>query len=258
MIQLKEHSFREALQNNQLVMYYQPIIKVENNSVVAAEALVRWNHPVLGFLLPGEFISELEESSIFFDFFVWGLRTACIQNKSWQDQGMAPIRVTVNISVQLLRHPLFVQAIISTLRETGLASNWLELEITETSAMQDVEQSSLTLNQLKDLGIKITVDDFGIGHSSLNYLRNFPVDTIKIDKSFITKSATDKKDLAIIRAICCLADDLGLEVVAEGVETLDQLANLTMLKNCLVQGFLFSEAIPAQAFFEHYQSSFLI
>ncbi|GAC1574562.1 MAG: hypothetical protein NVS3B9_6390 [Candidatus Doudnabacteria bacterium] len=253
-----ESSMREALLNDELVMYFQPIVDVYCNTIIAAEALVRWNHPQLGFLLPGEFIPLIEDSEIFFDFCDWSLKAACAQNKKWQDQGMEPIRVAVNVSVRLLAHAQFLQKLENVLKETGLAHQYLEIEITETAAMKNIEQSFRTLTQLKNLGIKVTIDDFGMGHSSLSYLRNFPIDTIKIDKSFVKESMVHREDLAIIRAILTLAEGLDLDVVAEGVETEEQLTHLLALGCSNIQGFLFSLAIPGDTFFENYKNNFLI
>lgn len=253
-----EASMREAIVNNELVMYYQPIVDVRNNSVIAAEALARWNHPQLGFLLPNEFIPVIEDSEVFFDFCDWSLRAACAQNKKWQEQGMPPIRVAVNISVRLLAHSQFLQKIDKVLAETGLSPEFLEVEITETVAMQNIEQNFKTLSQLKERGIKVTVDDFGIGHSSLSYLKTFPIDRIKIDKSFIRNSMNHNEDLAIIKAILTLAEGLNLDVVAEGIETEDQLSHLLLLGCSCLQGFLFSMALPEDTFFRNYKNNYLI
>jgi EAL domain-containing protein (putative c-di-GMP-specific phosphodiesterase class I) len=233
-------------------------VDVNTNTVIAAEALSRWNHPQLGFLLPNEFIPVIEDSEIFFEFCDWATKTACAQNKKWQDLGMAPIKVAVNVSVRQLAHSQFVPKLKKILEETGLNPNYLELEITETAAMQNIEHNFQTLRRLKDMGINITIDDFGIGHSSLSYLKNFPIDTIKIDKSFIKDSITHKEDLAIIKAILTLAEGLRLSVVAEGVETEEQLHHLLNLNCRYVQGFLFSMAVPADTFFENYRNNFLI
>ncbi len=253
-----ESGMRDALQNNELVMHYQPIIDVETNTVIAAEALARWNHPQLGFLLPGEFLPVIEDSEVFFDFCDWALQTACVQNKEWQDKGMPSIRVAVNISVRQLVHSKFTEKIAKALESSGLDPKYLELEITETAAMQNIEHNFKVLQKLKDMGTHITIDDFGIGHSSLSYLKNFPIDTIKIDKSFIRESIDHKEDLAIIKAILTLAEGLKLKVVAEGVETKEQLEHMLALGCRNIQGFLFSIAVSPQIFFENHRNNFLL
>jgi diguanylate cyclase (GGDEF)-like protein/PAS domain S-box-containing protein len=253
-----ENSIREALKKDELVMYYQPIVNITDKSIVSAEALARWNHPELGFLMPNEFIPLIEDAEIFFDFCDWSLRTACAQNRAWQDQGMTPIRVAVNVSVRLLAHEKFIQKITRALEETGLEARYLEVEITETAAMQDIERSFKTLTQLKEMGIKVTIDDFGIGHSSLSYLKTFPIDAIKIDKSFIQESIHNKQDYAIIKAILTLAEGLNLGVVAEGVETQEHLEQMTSLSCPILQGFLFSRAIPSETFFANYRTNVFI
>ncbi len=253
-----ENDLREALLKDELVLYFQPIVDAVSNKVIAAEALVRWNHPELGFLMPNDFLPIVELSEVFLDFNEWAIRTACLQNKKWQDQGMASVRVAVNISARQFTQPRFVERVQKALADSGLEAGYLELEITETAAMQNIEQNFEKLQQLKALGVHITIDDFGIGHSSLSYLKNFPIDTIKIDKSFIQEAVSHPGDLAIVKAILTLAEGLRLAVVAEGVESEEQLHILLQLGCELFQGYLFGKAMPPETFFEKYRDQSLI
>jgi EAL domain-containing protein (putative c-di-GMP-specific phosphodiesterase class I) len=212
------------------------------------EALVRWQHPALGLLYPTEFISLAEDSGLIIPLGDWVLRTACFQNKLWQVAGLKPQRLSVNFSARQFQMPTFIQTVAEVLKETNLDPKWLELELTESSIMKDPDQAIEKLHELKLMGIKVAIDDFGTGYSSLNYLKRFPIDTLKIDKSFISDVCKDPHDTAIVRAIVTLGHALDLTVVAEGVETREQLEYLNELECDVVQGFLFSKSLSADDF----------
>lgn len=252
-----ENSLPAGLENNEFVLYYQPIIDVRNNSVVAAEALLRWNHPHLGFLMPNEFIPFVENTEAFFELGNWIIRSACEQNLSWQKLGFK-IKVAVNISVRQLSHANFVLAVKKIIAETGMQPELLELEITESATITNIETNVKIIKELKAMGLHITIDDFGVGHSSLSYLKDFPIDTIKIDQTFVHESLNNEQDRSIIKAILALSEGLKLDVIAEGVENSEQLHSLEQLNCHLIQGFFFSKAIPAEAFVEHYRNNYLI
>jgi EAL domain-containing protein (putative c-di-GMP-specific phosphodiesterase class I) len=212
------------------------------------EALVRWQHPALGLLYPTEFISLAEDSGLIIPLGDWVLRTACFQNKLWQVAGLKPQVLSVNFSARQFQLPTFIQTVAEILKETNLDPKWLELELTESSIMKDPDQAIEKLHELKLMGIKVAIDDFGTGYSSLNYLKRFPIDTLKIDKSFISDVCKDPHDTAIVRAIVTLGHALDLTVVAEGVETREQLEYLNELECDVVQGFLFSKSLSADDF----------
>lgn len=214
-------------------------------SDLCVEALVRWQHPERGLLLPGEFIPMAEETGLISQLDEWVLREACAQNKKWQDTGMVPISVAVNLSsAQFTNHKL-VEWIEAILMETGLKPEYLELEITETMAM-DVEHAIPTLKQLNELGVKISLDDFGTGYSSMNYLTKFTIDRLKIDRSFIRNIEKGGSDSNIVITIIRMAHSLGLKVIAEGVEDNKQLQFLNEHGCDEVQGFFYSKPVPAE------------
>jgi len=190
-----------------------------------------------------------------FDFFIialgdWVLRTGCAQNKAWQDAGLTPMRLSVNFSARQFQQPTFISDVAQILNDTNLDPRWLELELTESSIMKDPEEAIEKLHELKLMGIKVAIDDFGTGYSSLNYLKRFPIDTLKIDKSFVSDVCKDPHDTAIVRAIIDLGHALDVTVIAEGVETKEQLQYLSALECDVVQGFLFSKALSVKAFEE--------
>jgi EAL domain-containing protein (putative c-di-GMP-specific phosphodiesterase class I) len=214
------------------------------------EALVRWQHPSLGVIYPSEFINLAEESGMIIALGDWVLRTACAQNKAWQDAGLTPMRLSVNFSARQFQQPTFIADVGQILKETNLDPRWLELELTESSIMKDPDAAIEKLHELKLMGIKVAIDDFGTGYSSLNYLKRFPIDTLKIDKSFVADVCKDPHDTAIVRAIIHLGHALDVTVIAEGVETKEQLQYLSALECDAVQGFLFSKALSVKAFEE--------
>ena len=245
-----ESNLRPGLERSEFFLQYQPQVAIQDFHLVGMEGLVRWQHPSLGLLYPGEFITIAEESGIIISLGDWILRTACAQNKAWQDAGLTPLRLSVNFSARQFQQPNFISDINQILKDTNLDPHWLELELTESSVMKDPEEAIEKLHELKLMGIKVAIDDFGTGYSSLNYLKRFPIDTLKIDKSFVSDVCKDPHDTSIVRAIINLGHALDLTVIAEGVETKEQLQYLSALGCDVVQGFLFSKAISAQAFEE--------
>jgi diguanylate cyclase (GGDEF)-like protein/PAS domain S-box-containing protein len=245
-----ESNLRPGLERSEFFVVYQPLISIRDFHLVGMEALIRWQHPGLGLLYPKEFISLAEESGMIFSLGDWVLRTACAQNKVWQDAGLTPLRLSVNFSARQFQQSTFIADVTHVLKETNLDPRWLELELTESSIMKDPEAAIEKLHELKLMGIKVAVDDFGTGYSSLNYLKRFPIDTLKIDKSFVSDICKDPHDTAIVRAIINLGHALDLTVVAEGVETKEQLQFLSALECDVVQGFLFSKALGASSFEE--------
>ena len=245
-----ESNLRPGLERSEFVVQYQPQIDMRGFQLVGMEALVRWQHPSLGLLYPHEFIPLAEESGLIISLGDWVMRTACVQNKQWQDDGLTPMRLSVNFSARQFQQPSFIADVAQILKDTNLDPRWLELELTESSIMKDPEQAIEKLHELKLMGIKVAVDDFGTGYSSLNYLKRFPIDTLKIDKTFVSDVCKDPHDTAIVRAIINLGHALDLTVVAEGVETKEQLQYLSALECDVVQGFLFSKALSVSAFEE--------
>jgi diguanylate cyclase (GGDEF)-like protein/PAS domain S-box-containing protein len=245
-----ESNLRGALERNEFVVHYQPQVDTRSFQLVGMEALVRWQHPSLGLLYPKDFISLAEDSGLIIQLGDWILRAACAQSMLWQDAGLAPMRLSVNFSARQFQQPAFISSVSEILKETNLDPRWLELELTESSVMKDPEQAIEKLHELKIMGIKVAIDDFGTGYSSLNYLKRFPIDTLKIDRSFVSDICKDPHDTAIVRAIITLGHALDLTVIAEGVETQEQLQYLSSLNCDVVQGFLFSKSLTVEAFEE--------
>ncbi len=233
-----EGELRQALQNVELVLHYQPKFEVGSGVLVGMEALVRWQHPRRGLLLPGEFIALAEESGLVLPMGRWVLEAACRQLRAWRDAGLAPPRCSVNVSARQFAHPTLVDEVHSALDAAGLDANALEIEVTESSLMADPDRAQQSLKRLQALGVHIAVDDFGTGHSSLAYLKRFPAQTLKIDRSFVSGLPLDRDDAAITRAVIVLAHSLDMRVVAEGVETSSQLRFLAEAGCDEVQGFL--------------------
>jgi diguanylate cyclase (GGDEF)-like protein/PAS domain S-box-containing protein len=245
-----ESNIRPGLERSEFFVQYQPQVDVRGFQLVGMEALVRWQHPGLGLLYPTEFISIAEETGLIITLGDFVMRTACAQNKTWQDKGLKSMRLSVNFSARQFQQPTFIADVAHILKETNLDPRWLELELTESSIMKDPEEAIEKLHELKLMGISVAIDDFGTGYSSLNYLKRFPIDTLKIDKTFVSDVCKDPHDTAIVRAIINLGHALDLTVVAEGVETKEQLQYLSALECDVVQGFLFSKALSAKAFEE--------
>ncbi|MCQ6276762.1 EAL domain-containing protein [Bacillus sp. V3B] len=238
-----EKDLRKAVRRNQLQLVYQPQVDLLENEVTGVEALLRWEHPELGFISPSEFIPLAEETGLIISIGEWVLREACRQNKVWQDTGYQPIKVAVNLSVKQFSETSLPEIIDGILKETGLDSQWLEVEITESMIFQDVNVAISILNKLKEMRIHISIDDFGTGYSSLSYLGKLPVDILKIDRSFIKDIETDKSSSLVTNAIISLAHSMKLKVIAEGVETGGQL-HVVKKQTCdAVQGYLFSKPL---------------
>jgi diguanylate cyclase (GGDEF)-like protein/PAS domain S-box-containing protein len=240
-----ENSLRRGLELGEFVVHYQPQVNISTGQVVGVEALVRWQHPERGLILPGEFISLAEETGLIVRLGEWVLRTACAQNKAWQEAGLPPIRVAVNLSVRQFQERGLMDTVSQVLRETGLDPAFLQLEITEGAAMDDADFTITTLRNLREIGVQIAIDDFGTGHSSLAYLKRFPIDVVKIDRSFVRNLTIDATDAAIATTVIAMARSLKLQVIAEGVETEEQLAFLRAHDCDEMQGYLFAKAVPA-------------
>ncbi len=245
-----ENHLRHAQELDELRLYYQPQVEIRTGHVVGMEALLRWDHPDRGLILPADIIPLAEETSLILSIGEWILRTACTQNKIWQEEGTEKMTVAVNISARQFHQQNLPQLVAAVLGETDLPPEYLELEITEGLAMRDVEHTVATLHELKRIGVKLSVDDFGTGFSSLSYLKRFPIDKLKVDRSFVRTLATSDNDAAITHAVITLAHSLRLKVVAEGVETPEQLAFLRREKCDEYQGYLFSPPAPADRFAE--------
>jgi diguanylate cyclase (GGDEF)-like protein/PAS domain S-box-containing protein len=242
-----EGKLRRALERNQFQLHYQPRVDLATGRILGGEALIRWHIPGEQPILPGRFIALAEETGLITPIGKWVLHTACAQNKAWQDLGLPPIVVSVNVSARQFRANNFVRSVAETLRETGLHPRYLELELTE-SVMHDAPQLVAMLGELKRIGVQVAIDDFGTGYSSLSSLKRFPVDRLKVDRSFVEHIAIDTDDAAIVRTIIALGRNLGLKVVAEGVETAEQLQFLREHACDEVQGYYFSRPIPSQHF----------
>ena len=240
-----ETELRKALEQEALQVYYQPQIDLHSGCVVAMEALIRWNHPQRGFIPPSDFIPIAEETGLIGIIGEWVMQTACEQAKSWQVEENDQVRIAVNISSRQFYDDTLASVVGRILTTTGLESRYLELELTESMVMKDPKITTSSLNVLKDMGVSIAVDDFGIGYSSLAYLKKFPLDVLKIDRSFVRDIATDPDDAAIVGAIIAMAKSLGMSVVGEGIETQQQLEFLKENGCDVVQGYLLGKPAPA-------------
>jgi diguanylate cyclase (GGDEF)-like protein/PAS domain S-box-containing protein len=243
-----ERELRKALAHGELDVFYQPQIDARTNVIIGAEALVRWHHPERGMISPGEFVPIAEECGLIVPLGEWVLQTACRQNKVWQDFGLPPVRVAVNLSAAQFLYRDLVASVVRLLGTSALDHAYLELEITESILMRETEVTINTLRRLTELGIQIAVDDFGTGYSSMAYLKRFPVNKIKIDRAFVTDVTTDRGDAAIVGAVIGLAHGLGLSVAAEGVETLEQAEHLRARGCDELQGYYFGRPVPASEF----------
>jgi EAL domain-containing protein (putative c-di-GMP-specific phosphodiesterase class I) len=244
---LLEAGLQRALRNGEFVLHYQPRVSAATRRVVGIEALLRWNHPEHGLLPPGQFVPLLEESGQIVAVGAWVIRTACRQNKAWQDEGLPAMRVSVNISARQFKSESLDETIRDALGASGLAPEWLEIELTESMLVDSTEHAISVMARLKAIGVAISIDDFGTGYSSLGYLKRFPIDSLKIDRSFVQDLRTSATDAAIVDAISALAHSLGLGLVAEGVEEVGQ-ADFLRARYCTeLQGYYFSRPVPADA-----------
>jgi diguanylate cyclase (GGDEF)-like protein len=243
-----ESDLHSAITLKQFQLYYQPKVDTQTGEVRSAEALIRWVHPIRGVISPGEFIPLAEECGLIGVIGQWVIQEACRQARAWQDDGVPSLRVSVNLSASQFRESALVDNIRRALDDAGLQARFLEVELTESAVMNDPEQSIAILEQLSKMGVLVSVDDFGTGYSSMSYLRRFPIDKLKIDRVFIDEIASRPEDASIVRAIVSLAHSLRLKVVAEGVETPEQLEFLKAAKCDEYQGFHFSRPLPAAEF----------
>jgi diguanylate cyclase (GGDEF)-like protein/PAS domain S-box-containing protein len=243
---LLQEELRNAVARSEFVLHYQPQVDLRSGHIFAVEALVRWKHPKLGMVPPIKFIPTAEETGLIVPIGDWVLREACRQNKAWQDAGLPPMAVSVNVSARQFRERDLVSRVASALKESGLEARYLELELTESLIMQDVELAVATMKDLQGLGVRLSIDDFGTGYSSLSALKTFPVTRLKIDKSFIDGILADENDKAVAGAVISLGQTLNMRVIAEGVETDAQAALLRNINCDEMQGYLFSKPLPAQ------------
>ncbi|MEP0872069.1 diguanylate cyclase [Trichocoleus desertorum AS-A10] len=247
-----ENSLYKALDREQFVLHYQPQISLDSDQLIGMEALLRWQHPDLGAIPPSRFIPLAEETGLIISIGEWVLRTACAQNRAWQLAGLAPLRIAVNLSARQFQQQNLVQTIAEILTETELEPQYLEIEITETTVVQDVDFTISLLQQLREIGVHISIDDFGTGYSSFSALKRFPLSTLKIDQSFIQDVTHSHTDASIVNAIIALGHGLGLEVIAEGIETSQQLEFLRSVKCDAIQGYLFSPPLTTEAATQFY------
>ncbi|WP_342433159.1 EAL domain-containing protein [Neobacillus sp. FSL H8-0543] len=250
---LLEQSLNKAIEQNELYLEYQPIVDVYQKEIIGLEALLRWKHPILGQISPGEFIPIAEETDLIITISNWVLSTACKQRRIWADQGLPPFYISVNIAARHIQRGSFIQNIKDTLDRYKLPPRLLKIEITERTAMTDVEKTLTIIKKLQDFGIDIILDDFGIGYSSISYLVQYPFNTIKIDKSFI-HGLGNKNQQAVCRALVAMGRNLGMKVVAEGVETLEQYHYLCSLSCHNMQGYYFSKPTPVDKVGEFFKN----
>ncbi len=243
-----ESSLRRALTQEEFLLHYQPQIDLASGAMTGIEALIRWQDPNLGLVYPAQFIAIAEESGLIVPIGRWVLREACRQVQAWQASGLLAVPIAVNISAVELRQKNFLDGVALILKETGLAPRYLELELTETILMHDADSSAAVLKGLKTMGVQLAIDDFGTGYSSLSYLKRFPIDTLKIDQSFVRDIATDADDATIVSAVIGMGRNLKQRVIAEGVETQQQLAFLRTQQCEEGQGFHFSHPLSAEDF----------
>ncbi|MEW6331784.1 MAG: EAL domain-containing protein, partial [Pseudomonadota bacterium] len=253
-----ERELRRALERRELVLHYQPVIDMRTGNIIGCEALLRWHSQALGTVSPGRFIPVAEETDLIVPIGEWALKTACEQSRHWHERGL-DLRLAVNISAKQLRRVEFPDTVMAILQKTGLdpAASSLTMEITESQLMENAEGTAELLKNLQGRGLSVSIDDFGTGYSSLSYLKRLPVDTLKIDISFIRDITRSHDDAAIVKAIIALAHSLDMKVVAEGVETREQFTALSVIGCDAAQGFLFSPAVPAEDFEKLNGHSFL-
>jgi EAL domain-containing protein (putative c-di-GMP-specific phosphodiesterase class I) len=243
-----EAGLRRALENQELLVYYQPQVNLTSGKIVGAEALMRWKHPQEGFIPPSEFIPIMEDTGLIFAAGEWILSEACKQARVWRAKGFSNFRVSVNLSPRQFNEPKLLQRLELVLNEVGLLSELLEIELTESSIVKDSVATAKILNELKAMGVRISMDDFGTGYSSLYYFRQFPFDSVKIDQSFVRDVANNSKNAAITLSIIQMAHNLKLNVIAEGVETFTELFFLYLHHCQEMQGYMFSPPLPADEF----------
>ena len=242
------HGLRNAIKHEHFVLHYQPQYDLNSGTLIGAEALIRWQHPEEGLIFPGRFIDIAEKTGLIVEIGEWVLKEACRRAVAWQRAGYPPMVMAVNVSVLQLRRGNIKALIQNILRETGLAAEFLEIELTESILLDSIDQTLIMLKELKDLGIKLAIDDFGTGYSSLAYLKKFRIDKLKIDQSFVRDIANNPNDAAIILAIVQMAHALNLKVIAEGVENEEMLTHLLSCHCDEAQGYHFAKPMTAEAF----------
>jgi len=250
-----ETALRRALERDELLLHYQAQIDLHTGALVGAEALIRWQHPEMGLVLPARFIHLAEESGLIRPIGEWVLFTACEQMRRWREQGFLLPRMAINLSGHQLQKEMIVGLVQHVLRETGVQPGWLELEITESFIMRQADEAIGMLDQLKDMGVQLAIDDFGTGYSSLSHLKRLPVHKLKIDRSFVQGIPQDSNDAAIARAVIALGSSMQLTVIAEGVETEQQAAFLRAAGCDQGQGFLYSHPLSGAEFVAAWQQS---
>jgi len=243
-----EEGLRRALERHEFAVYYQPKVNLATGAITGAEALLRWTHPTQGSISPAQFIPVAEDSGLILPIGAWVLREACKQARAWMDAGLPAMTMAVNVSAMEFRDVSFLDHLFATIEETGIDPRALELELTESVLMKHAPSTATILQTLRKSGIRVAVDDFGTGYSSLSYLRKFPVDAVKIDQSFVRQISTPGEDTTIVKAIIGMARGLKLRVIAEGVETLEELAFLRAYRCEEAQGYYFSRPVPAEQF----------
>jgi len=243
-----ETGVRRAIANHEFITYYQPLVHLPTAEIIGAEALVRWQHPEQGILPPADFIGLAEDTGLILDISETVMRTACAQTRAWQVRGHDRLKIAINISARQLRQKDFLDRLVEILSETRLDPTCVELELTETTIMENTEVAAQVLARIRRLGMKVAIDDFGTGYSSLSYLKQLPIDTVKLDQSFVKGANVDPDDAALVMAIVTLAHNLRLKVIAEGIETAEQLAFLRLLRCDEGQGYLFGKPMSAELF----------
>jgi EAL domain-containing protein (putative c-di-GMP-specific phosphodiesterase class I) len=243
-----ESDLRQAIKKQEFVLYYQPILDLKTETIIGFEALVRWQSPERGFVSPGEFIPLAEETGLIIPLGEWILKQACQQMHQWHQQFSReiPLIISVNLSIRQFSQPNLVEMVAQTIRETNLVPNSLKLEITESMVMDNVESAIEILESLKALNLRLSMDDFGTGYSSLSYLHRFPMDTIKVDQSFVRRIKDNGDDSEIARTVVMLGHNLGMDIIAEGIETVNQKQILQSLDCEYGQGYLFSKPVPVE------------
>ncbi|MFO7982372.1 MAG: EAL domain-containing protein, partial [Desulfuromonadales bacterium] len=243
-----EGALHQALEREEFCLHYQPKLDVADGHIVGCEALVRWHHPLLGLISPADFIPLAEETGLIVPLGSWVLKEACRQVKTWQNDGLEGLSIAVNLSARQFRRENLKQLVAETLESIDLDPQYLELELTESMLMNNPSDAVQTMHDLKGLGVRLSLDDFGTGYSSLNYLRHFPVDCLKIDRTFVRDVTIDASGASVVSSVIDIAHNLGLTAVAEGVETAEQLAFLAANQCDMFQGYLFSKPLPAEEF----------
>jgi len=243
-----EGSLRRALERQEFLLHYQPKVNLDTGEITGVEALIRWQQPDRGLVLPSQFVPIAEDCGLIIQIGHWVLREACRQARAWQNAGLPPLPIAVNVSAVEFREKGFVEGVRAILSETGLEARYLELELTEGVLMEDAESTASVLQELKRMGVHLAVDDFGTGYSSLSYLRQFPIDVLKIDQSFVHQITADPNVSSIVSAIIHMGKSLNHAVIAEGIETQEQRAYLQTQRCAEGQGFLFSRPLGAAQF----------